>query len=232
MDDNINLYRNINLGYDPYKEEDIDKRGKSYLKINYNEYVDIPDLRKRKKQQIFNHEMNDNIVNPIHKKTKLITIMGAITCGCGSFLYLLYLCYPYQSHYPGCTKFSIKFYICGNLIFLGLIITPLIFGCINIKKASKGEDMDSNNNFSYFKNINIVFIIIGFILVALLIIYLIQLQLKCEFNKNIEKEKENNNNKTNSTLNEQMNRAKQINQNIKVFETEANINNDNDDKKE
>ena len=248
LNDNQNLYRNNNLGYDPYKEEDINKKGKSYLRINYNEYIDLYDLRKKKEQQIFNYEINDNIVEPIHKNTKLITIMGLITFGLGLLIFIFYLINQCKAYRKGYSKLRKAFYVCGNILILILIITPLIFGCININKAKKGEDIDSNN-FRTFKILNIIFVIIGFVLFAFSIIYIVLLFIKCEFKEekvdNIKKETENNinninisnstNNKNNSTLSEQMNKTKQTEQNIQniqVFETEANINNDNDEKKE
>ena len=180
LNDNQNLYRNNNLGYDPYKEEDINKKGKSYLRINYNEYINLYDLRKRKEEQIFNHTMNTDIINPIHKKTKLISIMGLITCGLGLIIftiYLIYQCYCYKRGYNDGEK---GYYACGNIIFLALILTPLIFGCKNINKANKGEELDSNHNFNTFRLLNKVFVIIGFILFAFLIIYIILVPIKCK----------------------------------------------------
>ena len=36
LEENKMLYRGVDLGFDPYSIEDIDKKGKSYLKIRYN----------------------------------------------------------------------------------------------------------------------------------------------------------------------------------------------------
>ena len=57
LEENKKLYKGLNLGFDPYKEKDIDKKGKSYLKIKYNENVDLFFMRERKifilKRKIF-----------------------------------------------------------------------------------------------------------------------------------------------------------------------------------
>ena len=239
LENNMNLYRKMNLGYDPYKEEDIDKKGKSYLRLNYNEYIDFRDLRKRKEQQIFNHKMNDDIINPIHKKTKLITIMGLITCGLGLIIFIIYLVYQYDYYKRGYNDGKKGYYACGNIIFLALILTPLIFGCININKANKGQKMDSNNNFNTFKTLNKIFVIIGFILFGFLIIYIILVPIKWKClekrTENVQKYVENNttnnniNNNNNSTIKEQINKTNQTNQ---EFETDTDIKDDNNEKKE
>ena len=86
---NQNLFKNINLGYDPYSEEDIDKKGNSYLKAFYNtEKFDLIDLRNRVYKYNFNVKINERSFNPIHKKTKIITILGLISSG---YLFLTFL---------------------------------------------------------------------------------------------------------------------------------------------
>ena len=45
LSDNKNLYKEVNLGYDPYKNANIDNKGKSYLRIFYNNKVDLKKLR-------------------------------------------------------------------------------------------------------------------------------------------------------------------------------------------
>ena len=36
LEDNPNLYKDVNLGYDPYKTNNIDSKGNSYLRSFYN----------------------------------------------------------------------------------------------------------------------------------------------------------------------------------------------------
>ena len=34
MKENKNLYKDVNLDFDPYRDKEIEQKGKSYLKIN------------------------------------------------------------------------------------------------------------------------------------------------------------------------------------------------------
>ena len=66
------------------------------------------------------------------------------------------------------------------MIFLALILTPLIFGCLNLRKLNKAEEIDPTVNYNTFRKLNIAFIIIGFALFLLLIIYMIFVPIKIE----------------------------------------------------
>ena len=79
------------------------------------------------------------------------------------------------------------------------MITPLIFGCINIKKANDAENIDMNKDYSTFKKLNIAFIVIGFSLFLFLIVYIVIVPIKCCFEKKIDT-KPNNNNETSSSV--------------------------------
>ena len=52
-----------------------------------------------------------------------------------------------------------------------MIIAPLIFGCLNLVKLNKAEELDSNANYNTFRKLNIAFIILGFVLFLFLILY-------------------------------------------------------------
>ena len=71
------------------------------------------------------------------------------------------------------------------------MITPLIFGCINISKAKDAQKLDINKNYSTFKNLNIAFVVIGFTLFLFLIVYIILVPIKFGFEENLN-EKVNN----------------------------------------
>ena len=70
--------------------------------------------------------------------------------------------------------------LCLFVIFLCLILTPLIFGCINIVKTNKAEDINPQANYNTFRTLNIIFIIIGFILFLFLVCYAIFVPIKLE----------------------------------------------------
>ena len=101
LKDNPNLYKY--LEYDPYSKKDIDEKGSSYLRIDYNSGYNLSNLREKQinneKLQIeqdnlyeelvkqwevqknYNHTMNEQSLNSIIYKTKIITIWGYISCG-------------------------------------------------------------------------------------------------------------------------------------------------------
>ena len=180
LKDNKDLYKEVNLGYDPYQTENIDNKGNSYLRTYYNEGINLTQLRLGRDRYNFNHKMNYNALNSIVNKTKVISILGLIACG-----YLLLVCIGILVHQVKKLKRPWKndekgYYICLIVIFLALILTPLIFGCLNLRKLNKAEEIDPTVNYNIFRKLNIAFIIIGFVLFLLLIIYMIFVPIKIE----------------------------------------------------
>ena len=193
LKDNQNLYKNVNLGYDPYQEENIDSKGKSHLRIFYNEEnVNLTFLREISEKINFNHRMNNVALNSIHYKTKVITILGLIALGFLLLVFIIILCnqfsYYKRVRYGGCNK---CYYACVIIIFIGLMITPLIFGCINITKAKDAQNLDINKDYSTFKKLNIAFIIIGFTLFLFLIVYIIFVPIKFGFKEKVSEKVKN-----------------------------------------
>ena len=189
LEDNKYLYKGINLGYDPYRDEDIDNKGNSYLRVYYNEGINLTDLRKTDERNKFNHKMNKEALNSITSKTKVISILGLIACGYIILVFIIILIDQIKALNKERELTGRKgYYICFTVIFLALNITPLIFGCSNLAKLNKAEDLDSNAEYNTFKILNIAFIIIGFLLFLLLILYLIFVPIKIK-----EQEKSKNN---------------------------------------
>ena len=196
LEDNKNLYKEVNLGYDPYQTEDIDSKGNSYLRTYYNEGINLTALRERSDRNNFNHKMNKQALNSIKNKTKVISILGLIACG-----YLLLVFIGILIHLGKKLKRSWRndekgYYICLIMIFLALIIVPLIFGCLNLVKLNKAEEIDPTVNYNTFRRLNIAFITIGFALFLFLIIYMILLFIKIK-----EKSHENKNDNTDIDFN-------------------------------
>ena len=191
LEDNKDLYKDVNLSYDPYTEENIDSKGSSYLRIFYNDQnVNLSSFRENKNYIFLNHKMNKRALDSIHYKTKIITILGLIALGylLLVFFIILYKQYSYYKKgyygFNGCNK---GFYACFIIIFIGLMITPLIFGCINIKKTKDAEILDPNKDYSNFKTFNMVFIIIGFSLFLYLIAYIVLVPIECCFNEPLDR---------------------------------------------
>ena len=190
LEDNKDLYKDVNLSYDPYNEENIDSKGCSYLRIFYNDQnVNLSSLREAKNYLNFNRNMNNKFLNSIHYKTKVITYLGIIALGYLIIAFTIFLIFQkkrYQTNGYGsyCEKAT---YGLAIVIFLILFIFPLIFGCINIKKTKDAEILDPNKDYSNFKTFNIVFIIIGFSLFLYLIAYIVLVPIECCFNEPLDR---------------------------------------------
>ena len=180
LEDNTNLYKDINLEYDPYKEKekDINSKGKSYLKISYTDNnVNLTSLRENRDLLLLNKIINREDLDTIEDKTKIIQSLGSIASVYLIIVFIAFLIYI--------IKYSkIEFWNCYYcfskcflglliLIFFGLIITPLIYGIININKVNDAENLDSLTNYSTFKILNLVFVILGFFLITFLIFFII-----------------------------------------------------------
>ena len=145
--------------------------------------MNLSSLREAKNYLNFNRNMNNKFLNSIHYKTKVITYLGIIALGYLIIAFTIFLIFQkkrYQTNGYGsyCEKATYGLVI---VIFLILFIFPLIFGCINIKKANDAEKMDVNKDYSTFRNLNIVFIAIGFALFLFLIVYIVIVPIKCGF---------------------------------------------------
>ena len=182
LEDNQNLYKDINLGYDPYKIKDIDKKGNSYLSIFYNENIDLFLLRNKKEQQITYERINNNIIDVIHNKTKIITNCGLIALG---YLLIIFICFiSFQCAFFNEDKCSKCCYLYLIIIFIGLMITPVIFCFININKIKEAEKFYSINDYTTFKLLNIIFVILGLTFFLFLFVYIILVPIKCLFKQN------------------------------------------------
>ena len=98
-------------------------------------------------------------------------------------------------------NFFSNFYFILILLFFGLIVTPLVFGCINVGKARDGQNLNPNDEeYSIFKNLNLAFVIIGIALVLLLIAYMILVPFKFGFKEESDVKVNNYINETNTNV--------------------------------
>ena len=161
--DNKNLYNEVNLGFDPYKVENIDEKGNSYLRIFYNNKVDLQELRDKINTYNNHKKINEKTINPIRKRTLFTLIFGLISfisflisliiilCGINSYVESKIL-YPFEI---------------GFLVFY---IISFIFICINISKFNKLKSLYKGyDNFPRLINL-IIFILYLALLVFLIFI--------------------------------------------------------------
>ena len=204
LEDNKNLYKNMRLGYDPYKEKDIDSKGKSYLRISYTDNnANLTALREKKDLLIFNKTINKKVLDVIEDKTKILENLGSAASVYLIIVFIVVLIYQLK-------KLNIRnaCYCLGSkcfqgfliLIFIGLIITPLIYGIMNYNKAKDAEDLVHGANYSTFKKLNLAFVILGFVLILFLICYIIFIPLTFCCTKPINKMTNNEPNETNNVI--------------------------------
>ena len=164
LKDNQKLYKGINLDYDPYKIDNIDQKGKSYLKVSYNKNPNLIFLRKKYNQFLDNKKWNENVANKTDKNLNLFFV---------GFLF-----YSYS------LVFFILCLICGinnkckNLIgilsfvfcaFFELFIISIIGAFKNISLFNKAKDNDPNENFNKLRILNYIYIILSLLLLVFLI---------------------------------------------------------------
>jgi heme/copper-type cytochrome/quinol oxidase subunit 2 len=115
----------------------------------------------------------------------VISILGLISL---FYLFLIFICIiSYQCNYykNGSDKGSKCCYFWGIIIFIGLIITPLIYSCNIISKVKYAKEKYGYNDiFSTFKILNMIFVILGFALILFLIVYIILVPFKFCFKEN------------------------------------------------
>ena len=158
--DNNDLYKGINLGYDPYKDKNINNKGKSYLRIFYNNKVDLKKLRSNIYLYNSKYEINQAI-DQVREKTKYIMIFGLITYI--SFLLIIIFLATCKDD-DKAAKASSLFLI----LFIVFYIVSLVYVCININKFNKLEDIHEKAD-----NLPRIINIIIFILYLVLLVYII-----------------------------------------------------------
>ena len=121
---NKNLYKEINLGYDPYQLNNIDEKGKSYLRIYYNDKFNLSALRENFEQYNLNIKINKDFIKPINKRIKYSSLFGFI-----SSLSLILMIAALIGGYKNSKGFP---YMC--VVFLISFLIILILVSINIFK--------------------------------------------------------------------------------------------------
>ena len=176
LKDNYLLYRGIDLGYNPYEIDNIDEKGKSYLKVrHYTKRPNLASMRKQKNQYIIDISMNIEVIIPIRSIYKLL-IIGIIGC---IFLFVEFFYFICKKEF----NFIVSIFI---ELFLLFFIIPYIISCMIINKFNKAKDIDPENNFKSIRILNLIFIILTSLLYLLYLVIFLFFCLK----KKIIKEKE------------------------------------------
>ena len=158
--DNKNLYKGV-LGYDPYKEENVDNKGNSYLRIFYNNKVDLQELRNNINTYNLNHKINEEGINPVRKKTKFIMIFGLISFISFLICMIVFVIKRDSDILKGIFNISI-------FIFIVFYILSFVFVCINFSKFNKLNNLDENVG-KVPRKINLTIFILYLLLLAFII---------------------------------------------------------------
>ena len=195
LEDNKNLYKKVNLGFDPYKEKNIDSKGKSYLRIYYNEGIDLAKLRINYERYVSNLSRNKHKINPIKKYIKCTAAFGFIA------LFILVLNFA-------CFFGKEKQLIPITIVFGIFMSLSLFFACLNISKLNELKKLGNRNNFKISRIVNLIIVISGFSFMGYLVLYLILIgflidkcdewKLSCCCNKKNKSNEISNNTVTNS----------------------------------
>ena len=183
--DNKNLYKEVNLGYDPYKAANIDNKGKSYLRYYYNNKVDLKKLRRNiniyNKKNYINKEIDE-----IRKMAKNTMIFGLISYI--SFLIPIILFVTSKNCGDKALKVSAAFTVIFIIIFVVFYYISFVYICINISKFNELDDLyeDADNLPRIINLIILILYLILFVFIIFLIVYFRKLRDKWVDNKKSE----------------------------------------------
>ena len=179
------MYKEVNLGYDPYKAANIDNKGKSYLRYYYNNKVDLKKLRRNiniyNKKNYINKEIDE-----IRKMAKNTMIFGLISYI--SFLIPIILFVTSKNCGDKALKVSAAFTVIFIIIFVVFYYISFVYICINISKFNELDDLyeDADNLPRIINLIILILYLILFVFIIFLIVYFRKLRDKWVDNKKSE----------------------------------------------
>ena len=173
LEDNNIIYKGVNLGFDPYKEKDIDQKGKSYLKIRYNsKKPDLISMKEDYKIYLNQKTLRSKLIIPVINFFSSFNLLGII--GYSYFIYIL-LCLIFGFSFMSKLRHQyncLRCFILSSIPFFILTIIPLIKSCIIVGKLNEiGEKMGFST--TSLKIINFLFIILTILLYGIVIAFLI-----------------------------------------------------------
>ena len=213
LEENKILYKDVNLGFDPYTDKNIDQKGKSYLKIKYNaKNVDLISLREKNNTYFKNKNIQDNLISPVTKKYKTFNMLGII--GYSFFIFIIVIlmliscCDKLNEDEEG-KNYKIlinqRNFLCCFIPLSIIFVIITIFPTIKYFSISgKLNEINKDLNISFLKLCNKIFIILSFSLYGIILLFIVIICIyrkkkKDLSNKGTEKKDENNNTTNNNT---------------------------------
>ena len=192
LEENKILYKGLNLGFDPYLDKNIDQKGKSYLKIRYNqmEDIDLISMREKNKSYFKKKDIQDNLINPVIDKSKTNNIRSIITYSFFIFsIVALMLLFWNKSNKDENYKISInqckflKIFI--SSLFILLFTIPITVKSCNI--VGDLNEIDRELNIYSLKIVNKIYIILSFTLYGIILIFIVILCISRKKRENLSK---------------------------------------------
>ena len=169
LEENKILYKGLDLGFDPYTDKNIDQKGKSYLKIKYNENKNVDIISMREKYDFYfkNKDFRDKFIKPVTDKYKMANNLSIISYSffIVMIVILMLISFCNKSNCSFCCFFFIIFYA-----FINGTLFPIIKSCNDISNLNK---IDKELNISSLKIVNIIYVILSFLLYGIILIFII-----------------------------------------------------------
>ena len=181
LEENAILYKGVDLGFDPYKEKDIDKKGKSYLKLIYNENVDLISMRENHKIYLKKEVYLKSLIDKVKNNFEIPILFGII--GYSLLIFYIFVIVVFilpnksnKNEQNKCVNFVP--FIALSIFLLLYAISTIILTMNSCKNASKLNEIDKEIDISNLKIINIISIIFSLLLygiiLALIVIFCIK----------------------------------------------------------
>ena len=137
LEENQKLYQGVDLGFDPYKNKDIDKKGKSYLKVKYNENIDLISLRNKQQSALNRTNFRNTIIRSVTDKFNAFNVVGIVGYSYFIFIILVIVIPALIKDEEKDIKMWIFLIIFTSIPFLTLSLFPTIKSCCIVDELNQ-----------------------------------------------------------------------------------------------
>ena len=202
LEENKILYKGVNLGFDPYLEKDIDKKGKSYLKIKYNKNVDLINMREKFNNYLKKKSFQNRLISSVTHKFNIFNTLGIIGYSIFIFIIIILMLIAFcikpffDESISDIQRNFLYCFIPTFIFFITFTLIPTIKSCTIIGKLN---EINKEINISSLKKINIIFIILSFLLYVIILLFILIICLYRKIKDLLKSEKKNEKKNANET---------------------------------
>ena len=182
FEENKILFKGVTLGNAPYSDKDINKKGKSYLKIKYNENVDLVSLRDNYYVYLTNKDKENEEISKITNHFGIYNKLGIVGYSYLIFILIIFILIGFVEKNKNKNEDSLPqpkiktnflYYFIPSLIpFLTLSLFPVIKSCIIIKSLNEIDEI-IDISINLLCTTNIIFIALSFFLYGLILVFIV-----------------------------------------------------------